>query len=54
MIAGTWFESLYVTASMIGMAFSPWLFVTFSIRQFALFVLLLNAVSSSMIPFCQT
>ncbi|MBA3938914.1 MAG: MFS transporter [Planctomycetes bacterium] len=30
---------------------SPWLFVTFSLRQFALFVLLLNAVSSVLIPF---
>ncbi|WP_419728033.1 MFS transporter [Lichenicola sp.] len=48
---GTWFESLYVSAEVVGMALSPWLLVTFSLRQFALFVLLLNAVSSAMIPF---
>ena len=29
---GTWFESLYVSAEVIGMALSPWLLVTFRLR----------------------
>lgn len=48
---GTWFTSLYTTAEISGMALSPWLLVTFSLRQFTLFVLLLNAVCSALIPF---
>ena len=48
----TWFSSLYVTAEVMGMALSPWLLVTFTLRHFTLFVLLLNAVSSTLIPFC--
>lgn len=47
---GTWFDTLYITAETIGMAISPWLLVTFSLRQFTLFVLLLNVVSSVLIP----
>ncbi len=49
---GTWFSSLYLSAEVVGMALSPWLMVTFSLRQFTLFVFLLNAVSSGLIPFC--
>ncbi len=48
---GTWFTSLYVTAEVLGMALSPWTMITFSIRQFALFTLMLTAVSSGLIPF---
>lgn len=47
----TWFNSLYVSAEALGMALSPWLLVTFTIRQFTLFVILLNAVSTLLIPF---
>ena len=47
---GTWFSSLYVTSEVIGMSLSPWLLVTFTLRQFTLFVFVLNAVSSGMIP----
>ena len=47
---GTWFTTLYVTAEAFGMALSPWLMITFTIRQFALFTLLLVGVSSGMIP----
>ena len=49
--AGTWFNSLYISAEVFGMAMSPWLLVTFTLRQFTLFVFLLNAVSSVLIPF---
>jgi DHA2 family multidrug resistance protein len=48
---GTWFASLYLSAQVLGMALSPWLLVTFTLRQFTLFVLLLNASSSVLIPF---
>ena len=46
----TWLTSLYVSAECLGMALSPWLLVTFSIRQFTLFVILLNATSTLLIP----
>src|ERR1700751_5145912 len=49
--AGTWIESLYVTAEIVGMAISPWLLVTFTLRHFMLLVILLNAISSVLIPF---
>ena len=48
---GTWFTTLYVTAEVFGMAVSPWMMITFTIRQFALFTLLLTGVSSGLIPF---
>jgi DHA2 family multidrug resistance protein len=48
---GTWFGSLYVTAEIVGMAISPWLLVTFTLRHFTLLVILLNAISSVLIPF---
>ena len=47
---GTWFASLYSTAQVVGMAHAPWLMLTFTLRQFVLFVLLLNASSSVLIP----
>ena len=49
---GTWFESVYVSTEVAGMALSPWFLVTFSLRQWALFVLVLNVASSTLIPFC--
>ena len=47
---GTWFDSLYVSAEVFGMAMAPFLLVTFSLRHFTLFVLLLNVTSSMLIP----
>ncbi len=47
----TWFDSLYVSAEVFGMAVSPFLLVTFSLRHFSLFVVLLNVCSSIVIPY---
>src|SRR6202795_3189624 len=49
--AGTWIESLYVSAEIIGMAISPWLLVTFTLRRWTLFAVALCGVSSVLIPF---
>ena len=49
---GTWFGSLYISAEVFGMAMAPWLLVTFTLRHFTLFAILLNAVSSILLPFC--
>src|SRR5258707_14610438 len=49
--AGTWIESLYVSAEIIGMAISPWLLVTFTLRRWTLFVIALCGVSIVLIPF---
>src|SRR5712672_4545988 len=48
--SGTWIESLYVSADIIGMAISPWLLVTFTLRRWTLFAIALCAVSSVLIP----
>lgn len=48
--AGTWIESLYVSAEIIGMAISPWLLVTFTLRRWTLFAIALCGVSSVLIP----
>lgn len=34
---GTWIESLYVWAEIVGMATSPWLAMTFTLRRWTLF-----------------
>src|ERR1700750_3112331 len=49
--AGTWIESLYVSAEIIGMAISPWLLLTFTLRRWTLFAIALCGVSSALIPF---
>jgi DHA2 family multidrug resistance protein len=49
--SGTWIESLYVSAEIIGMAISPWLLVTFTLRRWTLFAIALCGVSSVLIPF---
>lgn len=49
--AGTWIESLYVSAEIIGMAISPWLLVTFTLRRWTLFAIALCGISSVLIPF---
>src|ERR1700680_725292 len=49
--SGSWIESLYVSAEIIGMAISPWLLVTFTLRRWTLFAVALCGVSSVLIPF---
>src|ERR1700709_96818 len=49
--AGTWIESLYVSAEIIGMAISPWLLMTFTLRRWTLFTIALCGASSVLIPF---
>src|ERR1700743_2059809 len=49
--AGTWIESLYVWAEIVGMAISPWLLMTFTLRRWTLFAIALCGVSSVLIPF---
>src|ERR1700756_3779086 len=48
---GTWIQSLYVSAEIVGMAFSPWLMTTFTARRWVLFAITLCGVSSVLIPF---
>jgi MFS transporter, DHA2 family, multidrug resistance protein len=48
---GTWLESLYVSAEIVGMAISPWLLVTFTLRRWTLFAIALCGASSVLIPF---
>jgi DHA2 family multidrug resistance protein len=49
--SGTWIESLYVSAEIVGMATSPWLLTTFTLRRWTLFAIALCATSSVLIPF---
>ena len=49
--SGTWIESLYVSAEIIGMAISPWLLMTFTLRRWTLFAIALCGGSSVLIPF---
>jgi MFS transporter, DHA2 family, multidrug resistance protein len=48
---GTWIQSLYVSAEVVGMAFSPWLLTTFTLRHWTLFCIALCGVASTLIPF---
>jgi MFS transporter, DHA2 family, multidrug resistance protein len=48
---GTWIPSLYVSAQIVGMAVSPWMLVTFSLRRWTLFSIALCGVSSGLVPF---
>src|SRR3982075_2950264 len=48
---GTWIQSLYVSAEIIGMAISPWLLMTFTLRRWKLFAIALCGASSVLIPF---
>ena len=47
---GTWFTSLYDSAEIVGMAVSPWFFVTFTLRRWALAVVGLSCASTLLIP----
>ncbi len=46
----TWLSSSYTAAEILGMAASPWFFVTFSLRHWALFVIGLTCVSTVLTP----
>jgi MFS transporter, DHA2 family, multidrug resistance protein len=48
---GTWIQSLYVSAEIVGMTLSPWLFATFTLRRWTLFSIALCGVASALIPF---
>src|SRR6202045_4713071 len=47
---GTWIQSLYVSAEIVGMAISPWLLTTFTLRRWTLFAIALCGASSVLIP----
>src|ERR1700692_4848141 len=49
--SGTWIESLYVSAEIIGMAISPCLLMTSTLRRWTLFAIALCGASSVLIPF---
>ena len=48
---GTWIDSLYVSAEIVGMAISPWMAMTFTLRRWTLFAIALCCTSSVLIPF---
>src|ERR1700739_3605742 len=48
---GTWIQSLYVSAEIVGMAVSPWQLVTFTLRRWSLFSIAVCGLSSVLIPF---
>jgi MFS transporter, DHA2 family, multidrug resistance protein len=49
--SGTWIESLYITAQVVGMTVSTFWAVTVSLRRFAVFAVVLGALAASLIPF---
>src|ERR1700733_3847106 len=48
--SGTWIESLYITAQVVGMTVSTFWAVTVSLRRFAVFAVVLGAVAAGLIP----
>ena len=48
--SGTWFDSLYLSAEVFGMAISPWFALTLSLRRWSLFVIALTCASTVFIP----
>lgn len=46
----SWFNTIYGATEIVGMAVSPWFAVTFSIRFWAIGVILTTAFSSALIP----
>jgi DHA2 family multidrug resistance protein len=52
--SGTWIESLYVSAEIVGMAISPWMAMTFTLRHSTLFAIVLCCTSSVLIRSAQT
>lgn len=51
---GTWFNSLYLSAEVMGMALAPWLALTLGVRRFAVFVAFTACLSAAFIPFTRT
>jgi DHA2 family multidrug resistance protein len=51
---GQWIDSLYLSATVIGMALSPWFFVTFGLRRFTVFAIALNVGATLAIPHAVT
>lgn len=49
--AGTWIDSLYVSAMVVGMSISPALSTIVTLRRMILSAIILNAVSSLLLPF---
>jgi DHA2 family multidrug resistance protein len=49
--SATWIESLYVWAEIVGMAISPWLAMTLTLRRWTLFSIALCGASGVLIPF---
>src|SRR6202790_2746370 len=49
--SGSWIECVYVWAEIVGMALSPWLLMTFTLRRWTLFAIALCGASSVLIPF---
>lgn len=47
---GTWLTGLYETGQVYGMAFSPWLGITLTVRRWALFVIAMTAITTLLIP----
>jgi MFS transporter, DHA2 family, multidrug resistance protein len=52
--SATWIESLYVSAEIVGMAISPWMAMTFTLRHSTLFAIVLCCTSSVLIRSAQT
>src|ERR1700730_4134036 len=48
---GTWIESLYVSAEIVGLTISPTLMMIFTLRRWMLFAIALCGASSVLIPF---
>ena len=48
---GTWFESLYISAEIVGAGISSWFLVTLSLHRWALVVTTVAGVSTVLIPF---
>lgn len=48
-----WFNSLYISAEVIGMSLGPWLGITFTLRRFSVFVAHLAMISAALIPLTQ-
>jgi MFS transporter, DHA2 family, multidrug resistance protein len=48
---GSWIQSLYSSAQIVGFVLSPWQLVTFTLRRWTLFSIALCGVSSVPIPF---
>lgn len=48
---GTWFNSLYLSAEVMGMSLAPWMALTFGVRRFSVVVAITASISAACIPF---